>query len=206
MCGRFTLTKPGALRGAFPNLKFPELREFSETGLPRYNIAPTQEVLGVRNDGRERVEALRWGVRGRINVRAESILARRNPIRRRCVEFADGFYEWKERRPYYYTLRSGEPFAFAGLWEPFDGTAACDVVTCEPNAVVAPIHDRMPVMLTGDRITLWLDPEPLPPEVAASLLRPFDPELMTVREVSKRVNNANYDAADVLADAAPRLL
>ncbi len=56
------------------------------------------------------------------------------------------------------------------------------------------------------RSTLWLDPEPLPPEVAASLLRPFDPALMTVREVSTRVNNANYDAADVLADAAPRLL
>jgi len=206
MCGRFTLTKPAALAAAFPSFKFPQLREFSETGLPRYNIAPTQEVLGVRNDGRETVEALRWGVRGRINVRAESILARRNPVRRRCIEFADGFYEWKERHPYYYTLRSGEPFAFAGLWEPLEGTAACDVVTCEPNAVVAPVHDRMPVLLARDAIALWLDPEPLPPEVAGSLLRPFDPALMTVREVSMRVNNANYDAADVLADAAPRLL
>jgi len=206
MCGRFTLAKPGALGAAFPNLKFPELREFSETGLPRYNIAPTQEVLGVRNDGRETVESFRWGVRGRINIRAESIVARHNPIRRRCIEFADGFYEWKERRPYYYTLRSGEPFAFAGLWEPLDGTAACDVVTCEPNAVVAPVHDRMPVILTRDGMTLWLDPEPLPPEVAASVLRPFDPALMSVREVSRRVNNANYEAADVLADAEPRLL
>jgi len=64
----------------------------------------------------------------------------------------------------------------------------------------------MPVLLARDAIALWLDPEPLPPEVAGSLLRPFDPALMTVREVSMRVNNANYDAADVLADAAPRLL
>ncbi len=78
----------------------------------------------MRNDGRDTVETLRWGVRGRINIRAESIIARRSPVRRRCIEFADGFYEWKDRRPYYYTLRSGEPFAFAGLWEPLDGTAS----------------------------------------------------------------------------------
>ncbi|HZY96952.1 MAG TPA: SOS response-associated peptidase [Candidatus Cybelea sp.] len=204
MCGRFTLIKPGALRAAFPRLKFPE---FSETGLPRYNIAPTQDVLGVRNDGRDTVEALRWGVRGRINIRAESVLARRNPIRRRCIEFADGFYEWRDRRPFYYTLRSGEPFALAGTWEPFDGSAVCDVVTCDPNALVAPVHDRMPVMLTGSQVDLWLDPEPLPPEVAASILRPFDAGLMAAREVSRRVNNANYDAPDVLETSDdPRLL
>jgi putative SOS response-associated peptidase YedK len=199
MCGRFTLSKPGALRPAFPNLKFPE---FSETRIPafgpRYNIAPTQEVLGVRNDGHNTAELMRWGVRGRVNVRAESIVARRNPVRRRCIEFADGFYEWRNRQPYYYTLKSGEPFALAGLWEPSDGSAACDVVTCEPNALVAPVHDRMPVMLTGSAIDVWLDPDPLPPEVATSILRPFDAGLMEVREVSTRVNNANYDAADVL--------
>src|SRR5580692_9918302 len=114
MCGRFTLAKPGALAGAFPRFKFPE---FSETRLPRYNIAPTQRVLGVRNDGRHIAEALRWGIRGRINIRAESLCARRSAIVRRCVEFADGFYEWRNRRPFYYTLKSGEPFALAGLWE-----------------------------------------------------------------------------------------
>jgi putative SOS response-associated peptidase YedK len=195
MCGRFTLTSPGGLIAAFPRVKFPE---FSETRLPRYNIAPTQEVLGVRNDGRDTAEELRWGVRGRINVRAESVLARRNPVRRRCIEFADGFYEWRNRRPYYYSLKSGEPFALAGLWEPLDGIAACDVITCEPNAVVAPIHDRMPVMLTGTHVDLWLDPDPLPPDVAGAILVPFDAALMEVREVSRRVNNASYDAADVL--------
>jgi putative SOS response-associated peptidase YedK len=203
MCGRFTLAKPGALAGAFPRFKFPE---FSETRLPRYNIAPTQGVLGVRNDGYNVAEELRWGVRRRINIRAESILARRNPIRRRCIEFADGFYEWHNGRPFYYTLESGEPFALAGLWEPLDGTVACDVITCEPNAIVAPVHNRMPVMLTGSKVESWLDPEPLPPEVAASILRPFDPALMQVREVSNRVNNATYDAADVLESATPRLL
>jgi putative SOS response-associated peptidase YedK len=203
MCGRFTLTKPQGLPAAFPQFRY---REFSETRLPRYNIAPTQGVLAVRNDGRNTIEAMRWGIRGRVNIRAESIAARRGPIRRRCIEFADGFYEWRERRPYYYTLRSGEPFAFAGLWEADDGIASCDVVTCAPNELVAPVHDRMPVILPHQSIARWLDPEPLPPELAASILRPLDASLMEVREVSRRVNNANYDSADVLGAAEPRLL
>jgi putative SOS response-associated peptidase YedK len=202
MCGRFTLTKPAALALAFPRFRFPE---FSETRLPRYNIAPTQSVLGVRNDGRGVVEELLWGINGRINIRSESILARRGPIRRRCIEFADGFYEWSNRRPFYYTLKTGEPFAFAGLWEPLDGRASCDIATCEPNALVAGVHDRMPVILTNSRIDLWLDPDPLPPEVAGSILQPLDPGLMQVREVSRRINNANYDAADALESAEPRL-
>ncbi|HYL27657.1 MAG TPA: SOS response-associated peptidase, partial [Candidatus Nitrosotalea sp.] len=202
MCGRFTLTKPATLATAFPRFRFPE---FSETRLPRYNIAPTQTVLGVRNDGRDVAEELRWGIRGRINIRAESILARRGPLRRRCIEFADGFYEWFERRPFYYTLKSGEPFAFAGLWEAENGNAGCDVATCEPNELVARVHDRMPVILTGSQIDMWLDPDPMPPEAAAAILRPFDANAMQVREVSRRVNNANYDAPDVLAGSDPRL-
>ena len=202
MCGRFTLTKPRALAGAFPRFHFPE---FSQTRLPRYNIAPSEAILGVRNDGRDAVEEMRWGVRGRINVRAESILARRGPIRRRCIEFADGFYEWSNRRPFYYTLASGEPFAFAGLWEPLNGMASCDIATCEPNALVARVHDRMPVILTGSNVDVWLDPKPLSPEVAAGILRPLGTSLMRVREVSMRVNNANYDAPDVLEGTDPRL-
>jgi putative SOS response-associated peptidase YedK len=199
MCGRFTLTKPFALAAAFPQFRF---GEFSETRIPRYNIAPTQAVLGVRNNMRDVVEELRWGIRGRINIRAESIAARHAPIRRRCIEFADGFYEWSNRRPFYYSLRSGEPFAFAGLWEPENGSAACDVVTCKPNELVAPVHDRMPVILTGSNVDLWLDPEPLPSHVAAALLQPLDANRMAVREVSRRVNDANYDAADVLGTSS----
>ncbi len=203
MCGRYTLTEPAALAGAFPRFRFPE---FSETRIPRYNIAPSQKVLGIRNDGRDVAEEFQWGIGGRINIRAESITARAGPVRRRCIEFADGFYEWRNRRPYYFTLKSGEPFVFAGLWEPQNGSAGCDVATCEPNALVARVHDRMPVILTGSKIDLWLDPEPLPAEIAASILRPLDASLMNVREVSTRVNNANYDAADVLTeDADPRL-
>jgi putative SOS response-associated peptidase YedK len=203
MCGRFTLRNPAALPSAFPGFHFPE---FSETRLPalgpRFNVAPTQEVLGVRNDGRDKAELMRWGIQGRINIRAESIAARRGSVRRRCIEFADGFYEWQNRRPVYYTLKGGEPFAFAGLWVPENGSAACDIITCEPNVLVAPVHDRMPVILARSKLELWLDPDPLPPDVTASILQPFDAGLMQAREVSRRVNNANYDAPDVLtADA-----
>lgn len=202
MCGRFTLTRPGALPAAFPSIRFDE---FSETKLPRYNIAPAQRVVGVRNDGRLTAEALRWGIGGHINVRAESVIGRRGPLRRRCIEFADGFYEWNSGQPHYFTLRSGEPFAFAGLWESENGSACCDLVTCPPNALVAPVHDRMPVILRSDAVAAWLDPEPLPPQAAAALLQPFDATLMESREVSRRVNNANYDAPEVLGPSEPRL-
>ncbi len=202
MCGRFTLARPDALRAAFPTIRF---EEFSETQLPRYNVAPSQAVIGVRNDGRRVAEIMRWGIRGRINVLSESVLARRGSVRRRCVQFADGFYEWQAGQPYYYTLCSGEPFAFAGLWEAENGTPCCDLVTCPPNALVAPVHDRMPVILRPGAIELWLDPEPLPPEALAPVLQPFDPALMEARAVSRRVNNANYEAADVLDAPEPRL-
>jgi putative SOS response-associated peptidase YedK len=202
MCGRFTLARPSALPAAFPSIRF---EEFSETKLPRYNVAPSQGVVGVRNDGRLVAEVMRWGIKGRINVRAESVLARRRPVHRRCIEFADGFYEWHAGQPYYYALRSGEPFAFAGLWEADNGSACCDILTCPPNTLVAPVHDRMPVVLPREMLDLWLDPEALPAEALAPVLQPLDAALMESRAVSRRVNNANYDAADVLDAAEPRL-
>jgi putative SOS response-associated peptidase YedK len=201
MCGRFSLTNPGRLPSAFPQFQF---GEFDETRLPRFNIAPSQGVLGVRNDGRAVAEPMTWGIRGRINIRAESIAARRGPVRRRCIEFADGFYEWRERQPVYYTLRSGEPFAFAGLWdEGPGGRPACDVITCEPNALVAQVHDRMPVILPPAAVDLWLSPDALPPEIAAVFLKPYDPAEMSARAVSTRLNDARYDAPDVLRADEP---
>ncbi len=196
MCGRYSLIDVARLAAKFPRFHF---EEFSENRLAHYNIAPTQDVLGVRNDGRDRVEVMRWGIHGRINVRAESIGARHGPVRRRCIEFADGFYEWHNTQPVYNTLQKGEPFAFAGLWEPgADATSECAIVTCPPNALVAPVHNRMPVILDPASIDLWLSPEGLPPEVARAVLQPYDPAAMVSREVSRRVNNAKYDEADVL--------
>jgi putative SOS response-associated peptidase YedK len=212
MCGRYSLTNPDRISVAFPQFRF---EEFSEYRLPRYNIAPTQPVLGVRTDGREVIEPLRWGLlpfggvgTGLINARAETV-ASTPSFRdaygcRRCVVFADGFYEWKNRRPVWFTLKGDQPFAFAGLWEPHgDSLPTCAIVTCKPNDLVAQVHDRLPVILAPSAIDLWLSDDQRPREFAESILKPCDAVKMQVRNVSMRLNNTNYDAPDVLVDDAP---
>jgi putative SOS response-associated peptidase YedK len=199
MCGRFTLTDPLRIRAAYPRYRF---EEFSEYRLPRFNIAPTQAVLAVRNDGRNDVEPLQWGIAGRINARAETVTTR--PLAFRCIIFADGFYEWRGRKPVYFTMKDERPFAFAGIWQPVtEGAAPCAIVTCEPNALVARVHDRMPAILRDDQLDAWLNNEDLPPEPARKLLQPYDANAMSARDVSMRLNNARYDAPDVLIDNDP---
>jgi putative SOS response-associated peptidase YedK len=199
MCGRFTLTDPLRIRAAYPRFRF---EEFSEYRLPRFNIAPTQAVLGVRNDGRNDVEPLHWGIDGRINARAETVTAR--PLAFRCIIFADGFYEWRGRKPVYYTMKDERPFAFAGIWEPVtEGPSPCAIVTCEPNALVARVHDRMPAILHDDQLDAWLKDEDLASNAARALLQPYDASAMSARDVSMRLNDARYDAPDVLIDNDP---
>jgi putative SOS response-associated peptidase YedK len=212
MCGRYSLTNPERISLAFPTFRF---AGFSEYRLPRFNVAPTQSVLGVRNDGRKVIESLRWGLlsfgstgTGLINARAET-LAQKPSFRdayerQRCAIFADGFYEWRDRRPTRFSLRSGEPFAFAGLWEPGGGElATCAIITCEPNELVATVHDRMPVILAGCNLDVWLSGEELPNAVVRSILRPYDARKMESRAASMRLNKAAYDAPDVLEDDTP---
>jgi putative SOS response-associated peptidase YedK len=195
VCGRFSLTNPNRLKVAFSRYRF---REFSDTRGPRFNIAPTQPAVGVRA-GRDEVEELTWGNHGRINVRAESLAARRFPIGRRCAIFADGFYEWRGKTPVRYALRSGEPFAFAGVWEDArENPPFCAIVTTTPNELVAPVHDRMPVILAPDALDLWLDGDPLPVPVALGVLRPYDAVEMVARDVSRRLNTPRNDDPAVL--------
>ncbi len=213
MCGRYTLVDPGAIAAQFPQFRFDE---FSESRLPRFNIAPTQDVLAVRNDGRHRIEPLRWGFLpprstgvGFINARAESLAAKPSfrdaYAHRRCAIFADGFYEWASRRPVRFTLHGGRAFAFAGIWTP--PTAAtpptCAIVTCAANALVRRTHDRMPVILPDAALPLWLAAEPLDPADAAAILRPYDARAMEAHGASMRLNDARHDAPDVLSDDAP---
>jgi putative SOS response-associated peptidase YedK len=216
MCGRYSLIAPERIVNAYPRFH-PAAEEFSQTRLPRYNVAPTQPVLGVRNDGRDRIEPFRWGLvpswsqapsAPLINARAETLAVKpafRDALRkRRCVLFADGFYEWRARRPVHYTLADGAPFVFAGLWEPGgDAPPSCTIVTCAANALVREVHERMPVILSADAFDLWLAADELPAEVASSVLVPYDPAKMRARDASRRLNDAGYDAADVLIDDDP---
>ena len=198
MCGRFTLAAPERIAAAFPRFHF---EAFSEYRLPRFNIAPAQDVLAVRNDGAARIEMLPWGIERRINARAETIAA--HPIAFRCIIFADGFYEWRGSKPVYFTMRDDRVFAFAGIWANAGGATPCAIVTTEANELVAKTHDRMPAILSAASVDAWLAPEPISPARARELLRPFAAAAMTARDASMRLNDARRDAPDVLVDDDP---
>jgi putative SOS response-associated peptidase YedK len=218
MCGRFALTlDPADLQDAFPEFTFPG-------GLiPRYNIAPSQPILALPNDGTHTAGFFVWGlipswakdpsIGGRlINARAET-LAEKPAFRaaykyHRCLIFADGFYEWqarpgaKTKLPHFIRLKSGMPFAFAGLWECWGSADGSEVrtaaiITTEPNALVAPIHNRMPVILSRADYTQWLDPAPQTPERLQSLLVPFPAGEMEARPVSALVNSPANDRPEI---------
>jgi putative SOS response-associated peptidase YedK len=194
----------------------------------RFNLAPAQRALIVRSEGGEREAALaRWGLLPHwakdvriayklINARAETLTEKpafRSLLRgHRCLIVADGFYEWRpaadgKKDPVYFQLAEGVPFAFAGLWtrkvdeesgEPLD---SCTIVTTSANALVAPVHDRMPVILPASLEDEWLDPDSSK-EHALSLLRPLPAELMTSRVVSRLVNSVRNDDRSLLLPAA----
>jgi putative SOS response-associated peptidase YedK len=204
----------------------------SGRGYERFNVAPTQEVLVVVEDreGR-RVELLRWGLVPHwakdpqaaykmINARAET-LSQRPAYRRlvangehRCLIVADGYYEWQKpedsrqpRRPVHFSLEDGDPFCFAGLWTRWSGedgssVESCTIVTCEANALVRPIHHRMPVMLTEPAAwEAWLDPA-LDGRAASELLVPLTPELMAARPANPVVNSGRHEGSDCLVAQA----
>ncbi|MFQ6017387.1 MAG: SOS response-associated peptidase, partial [Kiloniellaceae bacterium] len=151
-----------------------------------------------------------------INARAEGVAEKpafRAAFRkRRCLILADGFYEWRKeagrRQPYRITLPEGGPFAFAGLWErwtaPPGGPAAaeriesCTIITTEANALLRPLHNRMPVILDPAALAAWLDPE-TPPDEARALLRPDPGAAMTLYRVSPRINDAANDDPALIA-------
>lgn len=216
MCGRFTLrTPPGDLAEVFALFREPDWLQ------PRYNIAPTQQVLAIRFDEhatpREPV-MLRWGLipswakdakigNSLINARADTVAAkpsfRAAFKRRRCLIVADGFYEWKKlddgKQPYQIGLRNGKPFAFAGLWERWEKGAepieSCAIITTEANDLMSPLHDRMPVILRPDDYDAWLDPSG-DAKALQGLLRPYPDDDLVAYPVSRAVNNPRNDRAE----------
>lgn len=223
MCGRFTLAvNPGDFADEFGGADFPEPFQ------PRYNIAPTQPVLAIPNDGKNAATFFLWGLvpawvkdpaigSRLINARAET-LSEKPAFRgaykyKRCVIPADGFYEWKTQPgtkvkvPHYIRLATHRPFALAGLWDEWhgpDGAAlrTCTIITTEPNSLMATVHNRMPVILRAEAIPDWLDGSPRAPEKLSSLLQPFPAEKMELYPVSMAVNNPANDRAECIAAAA----
>jgi len=220
MCGRYSLNAtPEELAQVF-NLSLEEVQRIFE---PRYNIAPSDRVLAIRErykgSGREPV-LLKWGLvphwardadwAGRtINARAETIEAKpafRDPFReRRCLVVASGFYEWQKsggrKQPYMVRREDAKPLAFAGLWDRWHGGAqevveSCTIVTTDANETVRPIHDRMPVILRPEDYDVWLDSKVSDPSRLLGLLEPFPDRELTAYPVSSLVNKPANDVPE----------
>jgi putative SOS response-associated peptidase YedK len=219
MCGRFTLTiDPDHLQEAFPWADIPD------DIAPRYNIAPSQPVAVIPNTGDNKLSMYKWGLipswakdlaigDRMINARAETLAEKpsfRNAYRRRrCLILADGFYEWKQipgaksKQPVYIRLETGRPFAFAGLWEIWnspDGSEirSCTIITTQPNSLMEPIHNRMPVILPPDGYRQWLATEDRQPAQLNDLLIPYPPDEMIAFPVSRMVNTPQSDTPDLI--------
>lgn len=221
MCGRFTLvTDFSAIIDRF------EIEAAIEEELyhPSFNIAPSQSVLSVINDGRRnRLGYLRWGLippwaedekigSKMINARAET-LAQKPSFReaykkRRCLVIADSFYEWKRhedhsKTPMRIKLKSDELFAMAGIWERFKSPAGntiftCSIITTVPNSLMADIHDRMPVILKPEDEPTWLDPSIQDVNQLNQLLKPLPEEWMEAYEVSALVNSPKNNSPNLI--------
>jgi putative SOS response-associated peptidase YedK len=223
VCGRYTLATPSPadIRARFPIGEAVEIRR-------RYNVAPGDDVLSVTTDreGAPRGELLRWGlvpswskgpdsglkmINARVETVAERPAFRRAFERYRCLIVADGFYEWRRqpggpKQPFHITPADGGVFAFAGLWsiwhaEDETKLRSCAIVTTAPNDAIAPLHDRMPVILARDAETRWLDPS-TPRDELFELLSGLPADQTALHPVGPAVNDARYDGPECLTPAA----
>ena len=218
MCGRYAivLESGGTLQRRF------SLEESLDDPRPRFNVAPTQTLPVITRNSPNRAEMMRWGLipswakdasigSRMINARAETVAEKpafRRPLRtQRCLVPATGFYEWKRdgdsKSPHFIHLPDEPLFAFAGLydtWRDPDGQTVktYTILTTEANAVMAGIHNRMPVILRREDEDEWLDPTNSEPEHLLPLLRPYPSGAMAAYPVSRMVNSPQNDAPALL--------
>lgn len=224
MCGRFVLTaNKDELGEAFPTFSFPD-------DLPkRYNIAPTQPVLVLKNTPTPIAEFVYWGLipswskdskfaSKLINARSETVSEKPSfkaaIKRRRCLIPASGYYEWitqgdsKAKQPYYIYPHSKSPLALAGLWEIWhspegDEIHSCTILTTQANEFTAPLHHRMPVILEGASQGLWLESDEKDPRIFDNMLVPNETVKMEAHPVSREVNSPSNDRSSCTEPIAP---
>jgi putative SOS response-associated peptidase YedK len=207
MCGRFTFDIPPEQLAVIYGLReVPEVR-------PSFNIAPTRQVAVVRQvSDHNTLEMMKWGLvphwakdpsigSKMINARSETVAEKpsfRHAIKyRRCIVPASGYFDWKHdgkiKTPYYFRMKDGSPLGFAGLWEEWkapDGTLldTFSILTTAANKLIAPIHERMPVILAPDEYPTWLNKHLTDPEQLKPFYQPFPADLLEAYPVSDLVN------------------
>ncbi len=218
MCGRFTFAlSPELLSEIFGVTVLEDIPL-------RYNIAPSQQIPIIRATatGGRYLSSVRWGLvphwakdtsigARMINARCETVHEKpafRQAIRaRRCIVPASGFFEWAAtpngKVPHYVTMRDASPLAFAGIWDSWktpEGEAieTCAILTTTANSLMAPLHDRMPVLLHPTEFELWLDRSMNNPEKLQRLYQPYPAELLQEWEVSSIVNSASHETTDAI--------
>jgi putative SOS response-associated peptidase YedK len=217
MCGRYTLYT--SLEQITAHFHLQQANKINS----RFNIAPSQAIPAIRGDSQHReLVMLRWGLipswakedkarYNMINARAETIATKpafRSAFRhRRCLIPADGFYEWKAasggKQPYHIRRRDGEVFAFAGLWEHWEGEQdksidSCTIIVTDANELIRPIHDRMPVILDPTDYETWLNPQNQDVHMLTELLKPYSSEKMEGYPVSLRVNSPKNEVPECI--------
>ncbi len=216
MCGRFTMyVNDEVLKSLYELTELPTI-------MPRYNIAPVQPVGVVRANRDRHVREFLYTVWGlipafakqadfkyaSINARAETISEKasfRSSFRHhRCLIPASGFYEWQGKQPYHFTMADGSPISLGGItatWHSDDGSIleTCAVITTQANDLMAPIHDRMPVIISPEHFERWLDPELQLPRFVSDLLAPVPSELLRKQAANPLVNSVKYEGSDLLA-------
>jgi putative SOS response-associated peptidase YedK len=229
MCGRYTLINLAELTDLFPWIDSAPVDE-----VPRYNIAPSQPILAVANDRPDQYDHFLWGLippwakdptigNKMCNARGETISEKngfRNAYkRRRCLIPADGFYEWKlqpdgkSKQPMYIRMKSGRPFALAGLWETWRDDQGAElrsatIITTRANALIASMHDRMPVILKPQDFQRWLAKAEAKADELDDLLAPRGEGEMEAYPVSKQVNTPRNDGPELITpvEAEPTTL
>ncbi len=228
MCGRYTLSNPQGSFSETPDIDLRFLAEFVETGglKPRFNIAPTQDVPVITNEGSRRIEKMRWGLvpfwakdikigSRMINARGETV-AEKPAFRasfksRRCLIPATGFYEWlregKSKTPMLIRLKGGGYFSMAGLYDRWrnpdgDTVSSFTIITTGPNELMSSIHDRMPVILPEEAEAAWINLEVDSADELKPFIRPFPAASMEAYEVSGAVNSAKNDGPELIEPVA----
>jgi putative SOS response-associated peptidase YedK len=226
MCGRYSVIRLAQIVEIIHNVT---IKVDLSVEVARWNVAPGQDVLIITHRNTPTLEKARWGLvpswatdptigNKMINARAETLREKpafRNAYQsRRCALPADGFYEWRKnpdgtKTPMYIQLKSRESFAFAGIWESWispegEEITTCSVITTQPNSLMAPIHNRMPVILPREKVRAWLDG---PSTEDEGLLCPLDASVMEAFAVSNRVNSPKHDGPQLIEPVEePKLL